>query len=79
MGVIVVVVFPVLMVLFVIWFVWRHLLASNKRRAAWVLVKDPELADRVSSDVLLSRKPWRLTGKSSMQCWQASLQSSPDF
>ena len=47
-GIVVVVVFPALMVLYGTYFIWQHIIKQRQRRAAWVLSKDPESVGRVS-------------------------------
>jgi len=46
-GVVVVCLLPFMMVLYAAWFVWRHILPHDRRRAAWVLEEDPEKTERV--------------------------------
>lgn len=53
-GVVIVVVFPALMVLGAAYLVWAHILRSEKRKAAWVLLEDPETSVRVSTCTHLS-------------------------
>ena len=47
-GIVVVVVFPALMVLYGTYFIWQHIIKQRQRRAAWVLSEDPECLGRVS-------------------------------
>lgn len=41
-GVVIVCLLPFMMVLYAGWFVWRHILPYEGRRAAWILLEDPE-------------------------------------